>query len=232
MQCVQSGGSNSCSKANLSQPNGNSLNLIAWPFKCIRRRCQTSHKLQQFRLLAKTRAFTQNLQYAPVHAACLDVIFHWLNQRTSEDTSQGLAASWLQFTHLYRPLFFSFSVQSLSALLSVCPLGPLLLYYACGLYVFFICHVVLIGKPKLKLSLKNHNTTDDASSKMCPPAASGGSGSAPQHPVSPSHPSHRPLLLVALFVLDSYASGAFGSQQSAVIVCMSCVCVSARKQQQ
>lgn len=43
MQCVQSSASNS--KANLSQPNGNSLNLIAWPFKCIRRRCQTSPQI-------------------------------------------------------------------------------------------------------------------------------------------------------------------------------------------
>lgn len=38
----------------------------------------------------------------------------------------------------------------------------------CGEHVYFICHVVLIGKPKLKLSLKNHNTTDVASSQNVP----------------------------------------------------------------
>lgn len=181
-------------------------------------------------------AIHAKLAVRPLALRVVVVIFHWLNQATRITVKD----SWhLGFNlHNYRRVFL--------LLLSLCRrggrccslLGPFLLYYACGLYVFFICHVVLIGKPKLKLSLKNHNTTDDASSKMCPTAASGSNGCRTLHlacplpffSLSPLSPfSHS---LFTLFVLDSYASGAFGSQQSAVIVCMSCARVCVTQQQQ
>lgn len=128
------------------------------------------HKLQQF---------TQNLQYA-LSLRVVVVIFHWLNQATRITVKD----SWhLGFNlHNYRRVFLLLLWRG-GRCCSL--LGPFLLYYACGLYVFFICHVVLIGKPKLKLSLKNHNTTDDASSKMCPTAASGSNGCRTLHLACP-----------------------------------------------
>lgn len=227
MQCVQSSASNS--KTNLSQPNGNSLNLIAWPFKCIRRRCQTSPQIT---------AIHAKLAVRPLALRVVVVIFHWLNQATRITVKE----SWhLGFNlHNYRRVFL--------LLLSLCRrggrccslLGPFLLYYACGLYVFFICHVVLIGKPKLKLSLKNHNTTDDASSKMCPTAASGRNGCRTLHLACPLSPLCLHSLSFLAFALHSVCTwlvrlGGFWKPTVSchcVHVMCTCVCVWVTQQQQ